>query len=239
MALYGMDDSARHTSTRSASEAQNEVRRAYVERSHPAVGVRDWDSRSDQQKPDGTALKGRPGPGARGAAASALHQTSDAGLCNPTKSMLDKHQAKPGKPGNAKSMDKAHCARAKAAEERTAQTVEFGTDWVQITEDELSGVICREHAALLRHSWQQRVQQLSAFQQKRCHTKADQLHAQWLADPGLQRRLDKPWMEALASMEYVRLLIPFWLLHSRRVWLLNRGCVCNSNCLCSTTLNMR
>jgi hypothetical protein len=106
-----------------------------------------------------------------------------------------------------KSISKVHekmgCGRAKAAEDRSAQALSFASQWVNITENEQNGTISSGHASCLRASWQLRVGELGQFQQKRCHQRVDKLHDEWLTDPSLQRRLDQPWMDALATMEYV------------------------------------
>lgn len=120
---------------------------------------------------------------------------------------------KPGpKPSNKNNLkksissvnEKLGCARAKAADERTAQALAFAKEWVQITEEELSGLISGPQALHLRSSWQSRVGALSSYQQKRCHLRVDKCYDEWLADKGLQARLDQPFIDALESMEMVR-----------------------------------
>lgn len=111
--------------------------------------------------------------------------------------------SKPEKVTTSRLSERAQHARARAAEVRQAQAAEFAADWMSIMEDEMSGNICPRHALMLRISWQHRVQQLSAFQQKRCHQRTSQAGTDWLADPGLQRRLDQPWMDELARIARV------------------------------------
>jgi hypothetical protein len=96
-------------------------------------------------------------------------------------------------------------ARAKAAEDRSAVILAFATEWVQTTEEELAGQISAKHAHAIREAWQKRVYTLSQFQRKRVYLKVDKLYGEWLLDPHLQKRLDQPWLDAVANSQYVRL----------------------------------
>ena len=104
----------------------------------------------------------------------------------------------------SKLSEKAQWARAKAAEERTAQAVTFAWDWVVIVEEELSGVLSSEHAKELRKAWQKRLAELSDFQIRRVHKRISMLYTEWAKDTSLVRRLDKPWLDALETMASVR-----------------------------------
>lgn len=95
-------------------------------------------------------------------------------------------------------------ARAKAAEDRSAVILALATEWVQITEEELSGTISSHHAHAIREAWQKRVYTLSQFQRRRVYSKVDKLYNEWLLDPFLHKRLDQPWLDAVAHAQYVR-----------------------------------